>query len=122
DVFLAQLRVRMGGVVSVNELREAQGAGHARGPAADNHNVSFHLRAFNVRERLAEDEHWNRQVSRFQGFKVSRVSRFHRLTAPSAKPAVAGTSALSRTSAHSKLFEFSSKLYAHIETLKPVKL
>ena len=56
DVFLAELRIGVGGVVLVDKLRQAQRACHARGAAADNHNVGRHLRALDTLDRFAEDE------------------------------------------------------------------
>ncbi len=55
DVFFAELRVGILGVVRVDELRKAQGAGHAGRPAADNNNVGGHLRTFDAFDRFAEN-------------------------------------------------------------------
>ena len=38
----------------VDELREAQGAGHSGGASADDDNVGFHLGAVDVGERVTE--------------------------------------------------------------------
>src|SRR6185437_16960548 len=57
NVFLAELRIRVAGVVRVNELRKAKSTVHARRPAADNDHVGLHLGAGYIRERLAKNEH-----------------------------------------------------------------
>ena len=69
DDLFAELRIRMGGVVCVDQLRQTQRTGHARRPAADDHNIGRHLRTFNTFERSAEKKHVFK-VSRFQGFGV----------------------------------------------------
>ena len=55
DVFFAELRVGIVGVVLIDELREPQGASHASRAAADDDHVGGHLRAFDVFERFAEN-------------------------------------------------------------------
>ena len=55
NIFFAELRIRILGVVLIDELREPQSTGHARRTAADDDNVGRHLRTFDVRERLAEN-------------------------------------------------------------------
>jgi hypothetical protein len=55
DIFFAELRVRMRGVMRVDELREAQRAGHPSWPAADNDDIGGHLRTFNAFNRFAEN-------------------------------------------------------------------
>ena len=57
DIFFGKLRVGMMRVVLVDQLREAQSAGHASGPAADDDHVGRHLRMLDVRERLTKDKH-----------------------------------------------------------------
>ena len=57
DVLFAELRVGMGGVVSIDQLRQAQCAGHTSGAAADDDHVGRHLRAFDAFDRFAEDQH-----------------------------------------------------------------
>ena len=48
NIFFAELRVGMAGVVLIDELRQAQRAGHAGGAAADDDHVGGHLGAFDV--------------------------------------------------------------------------
>ena len=57
DIFFAELRVRIFGDMRVDELRKAQGAGHAGRPAADDDDVSGHLRALDAVDRFAEHQH-----------------------------------------------------------------
>ena len=44
-------------IVLINELRKAQRARHACGPAANDDHVGGHLRAFDAFERFAKNEH-----------------------------------------------------------------
>ena len=46
----------MFGVVRVDELRQAQGAGHACGTATHNDNVRFHLRTVDPFEGFTENK------------------------------------------------------------------
>ncbi len=57
DIFFAERRFGMAGVVIVNQLRKPQRAGHARGPTADDDDVGWHFGVLDVGERLAEDQH-----------------------------------------------------------------
>ena len=57
DIFLGERRVRMLGVVLVDELRKPQRAGQPGGPAADDDHVGLHLRAFDSFDGFAEDDH-----------------------------------------------------------------
>ena len=56
DVFFAELRVGMRGVMCVDKLRQAQRAGHAGRPAADDDYVGRHLRALDAFDRFAENQ------------------------------------------------------------------
>jgi hypothetical protein len=56
DVFFAERRVGMLGVVLVDELRQAKRASHSRRASADDDNVGFHLWAVDVLEGLPKDE------------------------------------------------------------------
>src|SRR5258708_432390 len=56
DVFFAELRVGMLRVVRVKELRQAECARHARGPAADDDYIGRHLRTFDTFEGFTEDQ------------------------------------------------------------------
>lgn len=47
----------MGGIVRVDQLRQAQGAGHTCRATADNHNIGFHLRTFDAFDGLTEVDH-----------------------------------------------------------------
>src|SRR5580692_6518929 len=58
NIFFAELRVRMRDVVRVNQLRQAQCAGHAGRPSADDDHVSRHLRPLDAFNRFAEDHHY----------------------------------------------------------------
>jgi hypothetical protein len=57
NIFLGERGVRMFGVVLVNQLRQAQGAGHAGGPSANDDDIGFHCRAFNTLKRLTKNDH-----------------------------------------------------------------
>src|SRR5437764_10381125 len=57
NIFFAELRVGIGGVVLINQLRKTQRTSHPRGPAADDNHVGFHLWAVDVFERSAENQH-----------------------------------------------------------------
>ncbi len=57
DIFFAELRVGMGGIVRVDQLRESQRTSHARRPAADNDHIGRHLRTLHTFDRFAEDQH-----------------------------------------------------------------
>src|SRR5579864_1482926 len=57
DVLFAERRIRMGGVMSVDQLREPQCTGHPSRPAANDHHISRHLRTLNTVDRFAENEH-----------------------------------------------------------------
>ena len=57
DIFFAEGRVRMRGIVRVDQLRQAQGAGHTCRATADNHNIGFHLRTFDAFDGLTEVDH-----------------------------------------------------------------
>ncbi len=59
NVLLAKLRVGMLGVVLVDELRQAEGAGHASGPTSDDYDVGLHDRPINIWERLTKNYHCN---------------------------------------------------------------
>ena len=67
DIFFAELRVGMRGVVRVDQLRQAQRAGHARRSAADDDHIGRHLRAFDAFDRFAEDQH-SKVCHGFRGF------------------------------------------------------
>jgi hypothetical protein len=47
----------MFGIVVVNELRQAQGAGHTCGASANNDDIGFHYGAFNTFKRLTKNDH-----------------------------------------------------------------
>jgi hypothetical protein len=47
----------MVGVVVVNELREAQSAGHAGGASANDDDIGFHYRAFDTRQWFTKNDH-----------------------------------------------------------------
>ena len=57
DIFFAELRIRILGVVLVDQLRKPQRTSHPRRPAADDDHIGRHLRTFNAFERFAEDQH-----------------------------------------------------------------
>jgi hypothetical protein len=57
NVFFAERRVRMFGVVLVDELRQAKRASHSRRASADDDYVGFHLGAVDVLEGSAESQH-----------------------------------------------------------------
>ena len=57
DVFLAQRNIGMDGVVFVDELREAEGTGHAGGAAAYDDDVGLHGGAAGDFERFSENKH-----------------------------------------------------------------
>src|SRR5215469_2276917 len=65
DVFFAERQVGMFGVVLVDELRQAERAGHSGRASADDDYVGFHLGAVDVFEGSAENEH-QFQVSSFK--------------------------------------------------------
>ena len=48
NVLLAELRVRIGGIVLIDQLRQPQGARHASRTATDDDDVGGHLGAFNI--------------------------------------------------------------------------
>jgi len=56
-VFFAKLRTGIPLVVLVNELRETNGASHARGAAADDDDIGGHLGAIDAFKRFAENQH-----------------------------------------------------------------
>ena len=72
NVFLAEWRIRILGVVLIDKLRKTQSTGHTRRATAHNDDVGGHLGAFDAGKGLAENQH--------SGFKVSRFQRFKRLT------------------------------------------
>src|SRR5579872_5131158 len=55
DILFAELRARILRVMSINQLREAQGASHTGRTTADDDNIGRHLRAFDAFYRLAEN-------------------------------------------------------------------
>ena len=55
DIFFAELRIGMLGVVLIDELREPQRTSHACRPAADDDDIGGHLGAFNASEGFAEN-------------------------------------------------------------------
>src|SRR6476469_442623 len=57
DVFLAQRRIRMAAIVTIDQLRQAQRAGQPGGAAANNGYVRLHLRTLNTFKRFSEDNH-----------------------------------------------------------------
>ena len=59
DVFFADLRVGLRRVVLINQLRQAQRAGHPCGPAADDDHIGRHLRTLDTFNRFAEDQHFD---------------------------------------------------------------
>ena len=67
NIFLAELRIGMRCIVLVNQLRQTQGAGHARGPATDDHYVRRHLRAFHAFQGFAENQHKKMLVTDLHG-------------------------------------------------------
>ncbi len=56
DILFAELRVGVRSVVCVDQLRQAQRARHTGRPAADDHYIGRHLRAFDAFDRFAEDQ------------------------------------------------------------------
>ena len=76
NIFFAELRIRMRGVVRVDQLRQPQRAGHARRPAADDDHIGRHLRAFNAFDRFAEDQHKNKSAADLRGSTRIRSSEF----------------------------------------------
>ena len=77
DIFFAELRVRMLGVVLVNELGEAQSARHACRTAADDDCIGRHLGAIDVFGRGCEK---SASVSSFE-FQVSSFEWTNQLQA-----------------------------------------
>ncbi len=57
NIFFAELRVGMRGVVLIDQLRQAQRARHAGRTAADDDDVGRHLRAFDAFDGFAENQH-----------------------------------------------------------------
>src|SRR5579864_5506132 len=57
DVFLAELGVGMRGIMRIDQLRQTKSASHARRPAADDDNVSGHLRALDAFNWFSKDDH-----------------------------------------------------------------
>jgi hypothetical protein len=47
----------MGAVVSVDQLRQAQGAGHTGWASADDYHIGFHLWALDPFERFTKNKH-----------------------------------------------------------------
>jgi len=57
EVSCAERRIRVRGVVRVNQLREPQSTSHPRRSAADDHHVGRHLRPLYTFDRFAENQH-----------------------------------------------------------------
>ncbi len=57
NILFGELGVGMVGVVLIDELRQAQRAGHAGRASADDDYVGFHYRALDIRERLTKNDH-----------------------------------------------------------------
>jgi hypothetical protein len=57
NILFRKLRVGMFGVVVVNELGEAQSAGHTGGASSDNDDIGFHCRAFDALKRFTKNDH-----------------------------------------------------------------
>ena len=55
NIFFAELRIRILGVVLIDKLRESQSTGHTGRSAAYDDNVGGHLGAFDVGERLTKN-------------------------------------------------------------------
>ena len=74
NIFFAELVVGVTGIVLVNELRQAQGTGHAGRASADNDHIGFHDRAFNIRERFTKNNHQansrRRETSAYSSYSV----------------------------------------------------
>jgi hypothetical protein len=57
DIFFRELSLRMLRIVSIDELRQAQSAGHSGGATANDHYVGRHFGVVNVGDGFAEDQH-----------------------------------------------------------------
>ncbi len=55
DIFLAEQGLWMASIVIVDQLRKAQGTGHASRAATDDDDIGGHLRMLDIGKRLAED-------------------------------------------------------------------
>jgi hypothetical protein len=65
------------GIVCVDQLRQAQGAGHARRAATDNHNVGFHLRTFDAFNGFTKVDHEEELGSSFGFLDLFNQRRHH---------------------------------------------
>src|SRR5271165_6270560 len=72
DVLLRHLRVRMVGVVLIDQLREAQRARHPRRASADDDNIGLHLRTVDAFKGFAKSDH--RRLDRIQGSAAIELS------------------------------------------------
>ena len=57
NIFFAELRLGMRGVVRVDELRQPKRASHPSRPAANDHDIGRHLRPLDAFNRFAKNQH-----------------------------------------------------------------
>ena len=79
DVLFAKLRVGIGRIVRVDQLRKPQRASHPRRPAADDDHISRHLRTFNTFNRFSENDHLT-SLSQIPSPQIQRNAAANRLS------------------------------------------